>query len=565
MKNKIYSILALSFFLLNSILAFTPGAQIICPDDITISCCQDFNDLDITGDPANYNPDMNYFTKEDSLGIDACRVGEINRKWIGHNVLGQFNCYQFITMIRENQFNGDIDWPADWTGQCGDEIPYFEPLYDIGFCDQIAHNFKDDTFRFIDDACMKILRNWTIIDWCVYTPNSYSNNGKWEHTQVLMIVDKTVPKITECPKNITIPALNQNCSATFSLEKKANDPNCGGAISPLKWYYEIDINNDWQIDSTGQINKQEAKIELSDIPVGKHTIKWKVFDGCANVSTCMQTINVIDKKPPTLICYLSTTFNITSMPGADTLDYPAKNFVKEAYDNCTADEDIIISFTPDPKDSIKTFTCWDLGFQFFRIFAIDKKGNSTYVYVLARVSINGSCNFASVEGTVTDLSDNPVEGIDIALTGNGNNYIVDKTKNTGEFSFPYKKSDFEPKIHLSVNNNFNPDISTNDIKFMINYLLGKTKLNKYQKLAADINNDGNISIADVRILRNILLGKTKYSSLEKPALFYIDTAQGLQEIEYIENLDQNINVKCILKGNLTKALYPSHQSQHRLE
>ena len=54
-KSSIFSIL-LSILFINS----TKAEQIFCPDDITISCCQDYNNLDITGDPAAENTHFNY-------------------------------------------------------------------------------------------------------------------------------------------------------------------------------------------------------------------------------------------------------------------------------------------------------------------------------------------------------------------------------------------------------------------------------------------------------------------------------------------------------------------------
>ena len=544
------SIVLFLIFANNSVFASTPSDQIVCPDDITISCCQDYDNLDITGDPAKKNHNFNYFTKVDSVGIDECREGIIKRIWTGHNLLGEFSCVQWITMERNNQFNGQIKWPKDWAGSCGDVIPYTEPEYDVGFCDQIGHNFKDDTFRFTDDACMKILRNWRIMDWCEYQPNSGSNNGIWEHTQVLMIVDQTAPEITEC-KTRTIDATNSNCSATFTLHQEATDANCG-ELSKLTWYYELDYNNDWQIDTTGSIEGANADLELYNIPTGTHKIKWKVFDGCANVATCMETIKVIDKKPPTLYCYLSTTFNLTPMPGKDSLDYPARNFVKEAFDNCTDKNDIVFSYSADLKDSVKTFTCNDLGFQFLRIFAIDKAGNSDFTYILVRVGINGPCTFNSIQGNITDMHNNPVNDIHVALYGKGVQATADTTDKSGSFSFPYKESEVVPKLKLSTGKYTVPKIDINSIRKIADYLLGKTSLTKQQIFASDLNNDGTITASDILVMRNLLLGKKKYSEIENPAKFFAkDSTNTYKEVEYIEDiLNKNVEIKCVLKGDL---------------
>ena len=523
--------------------------QIFCPDDITISCCQDYDNLEITGDPADLNPQFNYFTKVDSLFIDECRIGTIKRIWTGHNIIGQFSCTQIITMERNDNFAGDIQWPYDWAGQCGDEIPYSEPQYDIGFCDQVAHTFKDDTFRFTQNACIKILRNWKVIDWCVYEPNSSSQNGLWEHTQILMITDQTPPEIKEC-KDRTIKALNSNCSANFTLHKEADDNNCG-LDSPLKWVFELDLNNDWQIDTTGTIDDKQADLKLSNIPTGVHKIKWKVFDGCANVSTCMETITVIDGKAPTPICYLSTTENLVS--GDDSLRFPAKNFIKDAFDNCTAKEDLIFSYSPDPKDSVKTFTCWDLGFQFFRIFAIDEAGNSDFAYVLTRVMINGPCsNYPLIQGSLISMHNQPVKNINIGLEGAGRLYLIGKTNENGKFAFPYKESEIKPKLKFIAGNNFVPNIDANDLKMIIDYLLGKTDLNQFNKFAADLNDDGKITATDIMIMKKLLLGKLDYKDINNSVKFYIKNHETheYREVEYIENIKEPVTVYCALKGDI---------------
>ncbi len=549
MKNKIILIILLSI-LFDKLSAATPPEKIFCPDDITISCCQDYNNLEVTGDPAKENNNFNYYTKVDSVGIDECREGIIKRIWTGHNLIGEFSCIQWITMERNNQFNGNIKWPKDWAGSCGDQIPYSEPEYDVGFCDQIGHTFKDDTFRFTDDACMKILRNWRIMDWCEYQPNSGSDEGMWEYTQVLMIIDQTAPEITEC-KTRVIDATNSNCTANFTLSQSATDNNCG-ELSRLTWYYELDFNNDWKVDTTGSIEGANVDLKLTNVPTGIHKIKWKVFDGCANVSTCMETIKVIDKKPPTLYCYLSTTFNLTPMPGKDSLDYPAKNFVKEAFDNCTDKDNIIFSYSSDPKDSIKTFTCNDLGFQFLRIFAIDEAGNSDFTYLIVRVRINGSCTFNSIRGNITDMHNQPINGIYVGLNGNGAHAIVDTTDNSGSFSFPYKESEVIPKLQLMVGKNAAPKISINSLKKIIDHLMGKSKLSKQQLFAADLNNDNKISASDLLIMRKLLLGKQQYSELQVPAKFYIkDSTNNYKEVDLINDiLDKNIEIKCVLKGDL---------------
>ncbi|MEZ4907650.1 MAG: hypothetical protein R2771_08460 [Saprospiraceae bacterium] len=112
-----------------------------CPPDITISCCQDYNDINITGDAADINISFNYFTHADLVDVDECRVGEIKRTWTGYNNVGHFDCDQIISLRRDHAFEGLINWPSDWAGTCEDAIPYSEPEYALGFCDQVGHTF----------------------------------------------------------------------------------------------------------------------------------------------------------------------------------------------------------------------------------------------------------------------------------------------------------------------------------------------------------------------------------------------------------------------------------------
>jgi hypothetical protein len=239
--------------------------------------------------------------------------------------------------------------------------------------------------------------------------------------------------------------------------------------------------------------------------------------------------------------------------GDDSLRFPAKNFVKDAFDNCTAKEDLIFSYSPDPKDSVKTFTCWDLGFQFFRIFAIDEAGNSDFAYVLTRVMINGPCSYYPlVQGSLVSMNNQPVKNINVGLEGAGRLYLIDKTNEKGEFSFPYKESDVQPKLKFIAGNNFVPNIDIEDLKLMMDYLLGKKDLNEFNKFAADLNDDGKITATDILLMKKILLGKIDYEDINNSVKYYLKDplSNTYKEIEYIENIKDPITIYCALKGDI---------------
>lgn len=551
MRNReFFKKILITFSVLLVNLYFVLGQGVIhCPPNITISCCQDYNNIDLTGNPATCNLHFNYFNYQDSIGINECRVGVIKRTWTGYNNVGHYSCNQYITMVRNNVFSGNINWPKDWSGSCGDQIPYSEPIYDVGLCDQIAYTFHDDTLRFGEEACTKILRKWIVIDWCTYKPNNGSNAGKYEHTQILMITDNIAPRIASC-ENKVLPALNFNCTGDINISKSAADENCG-VESPLKWVCEIDYGNDWSIDTTIYFHNQIADLNLLNIPIGQHKIIWKVYDPCANVSSCMEIIELKDKKAPTIIANSSTVIALSSV--GDSVKLNAKCFIMcSSSDNCTPANKIVYSFSPDPKDSVKVFKCSDVGIQFVRLYAIDLSGNYDFVNILIRIEINSNCNQNIVNGIITELNSLPKAGIHIMLEGHNKKYQIGITNADGKFAIPIKQNN---DISLSFIPDYQSKIGINedDIFAIRDYLLGIKQFNTIEFLAADMNNDGKINMKDMSILKDFINGKI--SLVGNGYNFYetnsIETGNPIK-ITNIKDFSLPLKLVCVAKGDIIK-------------
>ena len=79
----------------------------------------------------------------------------------------------------------DVEWPCDLKINCAVAAEEITPDYLeatlVGSarlcarpelvregCGQIAVDYEDQVVRRVDSACMKILRTWTIIDWCQF-------------------------------------------------------------------------------------------------------------------------------------------------------------------------------------------------------------------------------------------------------------------------------------------------------------------------------------------------------------------------------------------------------------
>jgi hypothetical protein len=63
-----------------------------------------------------------------------------------------------------------VEFPEDVTATCEDgALPDFgEPEIYFDECELIGTSFSDQYFYIVPDACYKIVRTWTVINWCVY-------------------------------------------------------------------------------------------------------------------------------------------------------------------------------------------------------------------------------------------------------------------------------------------------------------------------------------------------------------------------------------------------------------
>ena len=478
-----------------------------CPQDITISCCTDYTNTEITGHPATFNQGFSNYSFSDEVHLNECREGYIIRTWKAWVGTTPHFCEQIITMEYMSGFGGSIQWPPDWSGNCSDDIPFLEPQYDRGFCDMVAHTYNDDTLRYAGQVCMKILREWKVIDWCKYRPNSGNNLGIWKHTQVLMIVDGSKPEISLCSE-WNIPANNSDCTADAQFYKSAIDLSCD-YYSGLKWRIEFDRNNDWSVDSIVDMKGDSVVFGIQGLEPGEHKITWKVADPCGNVKQCMELIHVSDGKAPTPFCYLSMP--LVLMPQGNMLAVDANHFIKDGRDNCSDKEDIRYAWSPDPDDTVKVFDCDDTGFQFLPVYAIDETGNFDFCFVFTRVLDHGNCSGGGnlVQGSITTFSGLPVSDIQIAL---GNNplmiFSVDTTTHQGKFSFRYIETIAEPDMYFRNTGAAYNGITTLDLVVLWKYLIGlQTPENLVDFLSgADVNGDGTVNVTDLVLMRDVILG-----------------------------------------------------------
>ncbi len=509
------------YFILIFCSIYRVHGQISCPENITQSC---FSDLwpDQTGMATvwsgNYSNAMIKYTDDDS-GLDLCNQGVLLRTFyidIDYNNTQDNNepgCTQVITL--EKPFM-DIapQFPGDKIYACEEDIVLESPTWNVYECDLVGYTYDDEVIDFSGGACKKILRHFTLINWCYYDPNTGS--GIWNHTQIIKIIDDTPPELLSC-ENVVVPAV-EDCSADVVLTNMAFE---GGACPSglYKWSLSVDLWGDgtqdlffgpeepvpFRLPKTGL--DQEISVALPNpVGTGHHKAIWKVTDGCSNVKSCHFDIDVVDAKAPTPYCrsLLSITIDGT-MEGGITITPDA--FDLGGIDNCTPGQDLKVSFSSNIDDVTKTLDCSDTGFNFFRIYYTDQAGNQDFCEAFILAFDNGSCGakFAP-RGYVEDAWGRSLPGVEISfMDGDWEMERVVSDQN-GEFLFSAHDLRQEYSATASMSASSMEGINLKDYLYLRDALVGLKDLSLYQKIAADINEDGRVGIDDLVAFRDALTG-----------------------------------------------------------
>jgi hypothetical protein len=498
-----------------------PPKFVSCPPNITVGCDTNLANLSIYGTPVVIDPCG--FKLKDSIvrNLSDCGTGTISRIFIATDSAGnKSSCTQVITVRPTIPFGlADIIWPVDYTITNGCKATEIKPLelpenarnpkFLPKACSRPGYDYKDIIFQYAEGACYKILREWTVIDWCQFDPrNPYGVS--WTHTQVIKVLNNTPPTITAgCnASDLKLEAL-AGCNVRMRISATATDdcPN-----STIFFNYEIDYNNNGSID----VKANGANIDLVTT-YGMHKVTWFVRDECGNLSTCSRVFDVRDDKKPTPVCHSQVVTVV--MPSSKAITIWAKDFIKEGQDNCTPPSKMRYSFTTDPKDSSKVFTCQDLvsntsGIK-TRIYAIDQAGNYDFCEANLLLQDNsGVCTGtsatqrASVAGKVADAYGRVLKDVQITVNSSQPEFPRSVFTNTrGDYNFDKLNMFQNYEISASKIDKAEEGVSTIDLLKMQRHILSISKFaNVPEMVAADVNNDGRINISDLVEVRKIVLG-----------------------------------------------------------
>jgi hypothetical protein len=174
-----------------------PPVRINCPDNKRITCdwyaqnletqlmalqgnataqCNFLNQF--FGQPTYYDNCAVNLTCQYQNNVDQCLEGTITRTWNATDNATPPNqapqpCTQRIFVDHISDWV--VEFPQDITVFCQNDtvnVPGFgEPKIFFETCELVAISKDDKTFTVVPDACFKVIRTWTVINWCVVGAN----------------------------------------------------------------------------------------------------------------------------------------------------------------------------------------------------------------------------------------------------------------------------------------------------------------------------------------------------------------------------------------------------------
>lgn len=429
-------------------------------------------------------------------------------------------------------------------------------------CALISIEYKDETFTIEPDACLKIIRTWTVIDWCQYEPFRNPGQGRWEHQQVIKIRDRQKPVVTcnigkcEVQGTAVIDPKTGWCMNHIDMCATAYD-SCS-PVDWLKWEYKIDLFNDgkgkYGTQSSGydiwvgSITKRDldagqkpqnhdnpyADDENNPVcasgtyPVGIHKIRWFVEDGCGNLEVCENLFEIKDCKRPTPYCL--TGVITVPMPSTGCVTIWAKDLDRGSYDNCTPQKDLKFYFNGDTSAHSRTICCDDFVaagaanelILDVEMWVEDAEGNSDYCKTTVIVQDNqnicpGGSSFKIVGELKTEKTEE-AKGVDVELFKTGSTSML--TQRPGSPYLFGDKSIVLPNTSYTIKPLRNDDagngVSTADIVAIQKHILGTSLITSpYKLIAADVNNSAGVTAADISEIRKVVLGiNTEFSKVQ---------------------------------------------------
>jgi hypothetical protein len=343
--------------------------------------------------------------------LNNCKVGTVTRKWVISDIGGKKDsCTQIINVIGKSDFI--VDFPDDKVFYCSSDAPTADQTRDFMLqnntstdghlqnlgCGVLAVEVHDDTIRSAPDACYKVFRKISVIDWCAYNPNNIltgsddycygkpvcgdvHSNANWttENTpswqilarptctnprerrfqnadglggigasttvfedgiicfiQTLKVVDTTAPQFVQCVRDTTFADFSlSGCSGTATVSVLANDFCQNRQLAAQGVRYAWSLLD---AVTNATVVSGTGSTFSQVLPYDKaYRIVWMATDPCNNMASCTTNLKVVDAKKPSVFCRANGIAEL--MPngnGTGSIDIWASEMFSSAADNCAS-------------------------------------------------------------------------------------------------------------------------------------------------------------------------------------------------------------------------------------
>ncbi len=531
-----------------------------CPPPVTITCDQYLDQyavpyelegcsaFDAFGSPV-FSDNCSFDVQHDcTVELDQCGAGTITRTWSATDASANTSqsCTQTITVVHQSDWV--VEFPEDKFAVCqqNGNLPDFgEPEIINETCELIAVSYEDQVYTAVPDACYKIVRTWTVINWCVVgaevdqetieaselelnldldgdgdkdgrtfqdsrqvtgvvadtDPDPDNQDGFITYQQVIKVNDYTAPFLLNCADREFLDTVD--CSPGYADLSVEILDDCSTSFG-VSW--DIDLYSDGSVDMQGTAdgvgigNFAQANGEY---PYGTHTITYQVMDQCGNSTACSFTFTVRDGKKPTPYCQYGLVIEL--MPSTGMVDVWASDFDAGSWDNCPGE--LTFSFSDDTNFDHLTFTCDSVGMIPIELWVTDVAGNQDYCETFILVQDNqNACSFSNpgIAGLIATEYDEPVEGVMVELNGDMSTSMP--TNAYGAYLFANVPAGGDYTVKPTLDEAPLNGVTTYDLVLITAHILNEDPLDSpYQLIAADANRSGAITTADLVELRKLIL------------------------------------------------------------
>lgn len=506
-----------------------------------------------------------------AISLDQCLEGTVTRTFTGKDASNNTSvqpCTQVINVDHVSDWA--VEFPADITVNCGTTPPDFgEPEIFYETCELVAVNYDDEVYNVVADACYKIVRTWTVINWCVVGADVNQEVVEQPENQLgLALPGCDIDNDGDCDGRTfrdswrgSVPVPNPFAPSAYRLRPFANDAHTPNTNPVLNFRNpDTDIDTDpWDgfivYQQTIKVNDAVDPVfanncQVPDVCIESNACAIDLILPIPTVDDCSPNLNITAQVnfggvwvsglgpysnvgPGTYVVRYNVQDNCNNQSECTTTvtvkdckkptPYCRNGLVVElmqtgmvevwatdlnlgSFDNCLGT--LKYSFSSDVADLGQVFTCDDLGTNIVQVWVTDAAGNQDYceTFVIIQDNLNHCSGDPFITGIIANEDNQGVEGVSVSINSTSGMSNQAFTSSFGLYMLPDIYNGGDVTITPSHNENPLNGVSTFDLVLISKHILGATPLGSpYKIIAADANKSNSVTTFDLVEIRKLIL------------------------------------------------------------